>query len=121
MLFVEKPRDIPGGRLARIAGIRLEREAEHRDLLVRKRVEHRLEEPRNDALLLVVVHLDDARPVFRRGVEPESLAEIDEVQDVLLEAAAAETGARLEELWADSPVGAHNASNLVDVGACRLA
>ena len=121
MLFVKKPRDISGGRLARVAGVRLEREAEHRDLLVCEGVEHRLEKPRDDALLLVVVHLDDARPVFRRGMKPERLAEIDEVQYVLLEAAAAETGTRLEELGADSPVRAHHAGDLVDICASRLA
>ena len=117
----EKARHRAGRGLAGVAGVGLEREAEERDLPVGEGVEHLAEEAGDDALLLVLVHPDDARPVLRGGVEAEALAEVDEVEDVLLEAAAAEAGPGLEELRADAPVRADDASDLVHVRPRRLA
>lgn len=51
----------------------------------------------------------------------QALAEVDEVEDVLLEARPAKPDARLEELGPDAGVVADGVSDLVNVGAGRLA
>lgn len=50
-----------------------------------------------------------------------NLTDIREVEDVLLEARAAEANRRVEEFGADARVGANAARDLRNVGACRLA
>ena len=121
VLLGEEPHDRPGRGLARVAGVGLEGEAEDGDFPVGEGVEHGAKQARDDALLLVVVHPDDAVPILRRRVQAEGFAEIDQVQDVLLETAAAEAGPRLEELRPDAHVGADDARHLVNVRAGRLA
>ena len=121
MLVGQKSCDRPGRRFARVAGVGLERKPEKRDLPVGERVEHRLEQARDDPFLLVVVHPDHLRPVLRRRVEPERLAEIHKIQHILLEAAPAKAGARLEELGADAVIRPDHARHLVHIGAGRLA
>ena len=71
--------------------------------------------------LLGFVHGDDAFPVGGAVVEAVGAAEVDEVEDVFLEAGAAEAGAGLEELGADAAVHAEDAGDLGDVGAGGLA
>ena len=69
----------------------------------------------------MVVEVDHLAPVVGRGLQPVALAEIDQVEDVLLEARAAEPHARLEEFGADARVHADRARDLGDVGLGRLA
>ena len=121
MLIRQESRDRSRGRLAGVAGVGLEGEAEKRNLLVGEGIEHLLEEARNYALLLIFVHLDDAHPVFGGSMKAEGLAKIDEVQDVLLEAAAAEAGPGLQELGADALVSADDPGDFVHVGASGFA
>ena len=51
----------------------------------------------------------------------QALAEVDEIENILLEARAAKADAGLEELGADARVLADGEGDLVDVGAGRLA
>lgn len=67
-------------------------------------VEHVLDDARGEAALLVVVHQHDLVPVVRDLPEPEGLADVHQVQDVLLEAAATEPHASLQELVANTRI-----------------
>ena len=78
---------------------------------------HLLREP----LLLVVVHEDDLIPVRGALVEAVGFAEVDEVQNVLLEARAAESDGGLEEAATDPVVLADGAADLRHIGAGGLA
>lgn len=109
------------GRLAHVARVLLEGEAEDADLLVGDRVEHAADHGRGEARLLVLVHGHDAAPVLGDLGQVEALGEVHEVQNVLLEARAAEADRAVEELGADAVVGAHGARDLVHVGARGLA
>ena len=50
-----------------------------------------------------------------------ALGDVHEIEDVLLEARAAEADAGLQELRSNPRVGADRMSHLVDVGLCLLA
>mmetsp|Transcript_142105 Transcript_142105/g.441898 ORF Transcript_142105/g.441898 Transcript_142105/m.441898 type:complete len:385 (-) Transcript_142105:296-1450(-) len=113
--------DREGGRLADVARVLLEGEAEDGNLLLHDGVEERLDDARREARLLVVVHVDDLLPVAGHLFQAELLAYVDEVQDVLLEAGAAEADGRVEELRADARVRANGPGDLPDVGARALA
>jgi hypothetical protein len=60
-------------------------------LLSRSRVEEGVDHLAGEAVFLVLVHLDDSAPVFSDLGEVERLGEIDQVEDVLLEARTTET------------------------------
>mmetsp|Transcript_32544 Transcript_32544/g.81957 ORF Transcript_32544/g.81957 Transcript_32544/m.81957 type:complete len:232 (+) Transcript_32544:903-1598(+) len=77
---------VDGGGLARVPRVLLEREPQHRDLLPADGVEHGAHHALNEATLLVVVHAHHAVPVVRHLLEPVALADIRQVQNVLLEA-----------------------------------
>lgn len=70
---------------------------------------------------MVLVELDDLTPVRGDFGEMETLAEVDEIEDVLLEAGAAESDGCLEELGAYARVVADGVGDFVDVGAGGLA
>jgi hypothetical protein len=61
--------------------------------------------------------VDDLAPVFGDLGEAEGFAEIDEVEDVLLEAGSAEADGGFEEFRADAGVGADGAGDFIDIGA----
>ena len=84
-------------------------------------VEERVDDGLREATLLVLVHLDDLAPVRRDLGQVQALAQIHEVEDILLEAAPAEPDRRAEELGADARVKANRVRDLVDVRARRLA
>ncbi|KAJ8533423.1 hypothetical protein ON010_g13832 [Phytophthora cinnamomi] len=110
-----------GGGLAHIARVLLEGEAENTDLLVGHRVEHAADHGRGEAGLLVLVHGHDVAPVVGHLGQVEALGQVHQVQDVLLEARAAEAHRAIEELAADAVVGAHGARHFMDVSARGLA
>mmetsp|Transcript_24391 Transcript_24391/g.75200 ORF Transcript_24391/g.75200 Transcript_24391/m.75200 type:complete len:203 (-) Transcript_24391:960-1568(-) len=74
LLLDQVARDERGGRLARVAGVLLEREAEDGNLLAGDGVEHGLDDVEREARLLVVVHLADPVPVLRALAEAVRLA-----------------------------------------------
>ena len=107
--------------LADVAGVLLEGISEDGHLLAGGGVEHLGHHLLREALLLVVVHEDDLVPVGGALVEAVGLAEVDEVEDVLLEAGAAEADGGLEEAAADAVVLADGTADLGHVGAGGLA
>lgn len=74
-------------RLARDVGIGLEGEAQQRHTLARHRAEQPIHHQPGDALLLPGVQLHHALPVGRHLMQPVMAAKIDQIEDVLLEAA----------------------------------
>lgn len=107
--------------LADVTGVLLEGISEDGHLLAGGGVEHLGHHLLREALLLVVVHEDDLVPVGGALVEAVGFAEVDEVEDVLLEAGTAETDGGLEEAAADAIVLADGAADLGHVGTGGLA
>jgi hypothetical protein len=120
-LVEQKLANVNGGGLARVARVLLEREAKHGDALAVERVEEPRRDEIGEAFLLVVVDANHLVPVLGHLLEVQTLAQVDQVVDVLLEAAAAEAHARLEELVADARVGSDRARHLLNVRSARLA
>uniref|UniRef100_A0A8R7U5F2 Uncharacterized protein n=1 Tax=Triticum urartu TaxID=4572 RepID=A0A8R7U5F2_TRIUA len=117
----QAPAHVDGRRLARVARVLLEGEPQHGHLLPRDGVEHGGDDAVDEAALLVVVDADDLPPVLCHLGEAVALADVDEVEDVLLEAGAAEADAGGEEARADARVLADGAGHLGDVSAGGLA
>mmetsp|Transcript_150128 Transcript_150128/g.418289 ORF Transcript_150128/g.418289 Transcript_150128/m.418289 type:complete len:319 (-) Transcript_150128:404-1360(-) len=113
--------DGEGGRLPHVARVLFESEAQDRDLLLRDSVEQCMDDPLCEGRLLVVVHVHDLLPVGRHFVEAELFADVNEVEDVLLEAGAAEADGGAEELGPDAGVCADGPGHLSDVRARALA
>lgn len=80
--------------LGNSACVLLEGEPEDGDLLVRDRVEKALNDPLGESQPLEVVEGDDLGPVFGHLWQVQALADVDQIEDVLLEArpAKADTG-----------------------------
>ena len=126
-------------RLASVTSIGLEREPENRNALDESLISLRSHQIHNrshlagngiekgvydalgEAALLVIVHLNDLAPVRRDLGEMQALGEVDQVENILLEARSTKADGRLEELGADTRVTADGVRNLVDVRASRLA
>mmetsp|Transcript_77326 Transcript_77326/g.216153 ORF Transcript_77326/g.216153 Transcript_77326/m.216153 type:complete len:256 (-) Transcript_77326:575-1342(-) len=107
--------------LTHVAGVLLERETEDCNLLPGDGVEQGFYDPARERLLLVLVHVDHLLPVLSALVQAELLADVHEVQDVLLEAGAAESDRGVQELLPDAAVGADGPGHLADVGTRALA
>lgn len=76
--------------------------------------------PFREPTLLVLIHLNDLSPICGDLRKVEALAEIDEVEDVLLEAGSTESNARFEELGTDPAILANCVGDLVNVGTGGL-
>ena len=75
----------------------LEAETDHGNLFPRHRVEKTLDDPPCEPVPLVVVQGNHLGPVVGHLGQVEALADVDQVEDVLLEARAAEADACLQE------------------------
>lgn len=113
--------DGDGGCLTGVVGVLLEGETKDADMLAVDGVEEVADDAAAESCLLPVVDLDHALPVGGDLGEAEVLAEVGEVQDVLLEAGTAVADGGLEELRSDAGVLADGAGDLVDVGTGGLA
>ncbi len=121
VLLQQLPADGQGGRFARVAGVGLEGRAKDGDALVGDGVEHGRHHLGDKARLLVVVHLDHLLPVPGCLVQAIVLAQVGEIENVLLEARAAKADAGPQEAEADAAVGADGVGHLRHVGAGPLA
>lgn len=77
--------------LPSVPRVLLESEPENGDVLAANGVEQRLDDLGGEARLLVLVDVDDLLPVGRNLGQVEALADVHQVQDVLLETAPAKT------------------------------
>lgn len=66
---------------------------------------------------LVLVHLGDLPPVGRDFRKVERLAEVDQVEDVLLEARSSESDGSFQELGSDTGVETAGVRDFVNVGS----
>ena len=115
-LFVEKvAADVNRGGFASVVGVFFEGEAEEGDLLARDGVKEGGDYPFNEALALVVVHLDDLLPVFRDFGEAVVLAEVDKIEDVFLEAGSTESNGGFQEFWSNAGVCSDSAGHFIDI------
>lgn len=121
LLVEEVLGDVGGSGLTGVTSVLLEGEAEHADLLAVDGIEHGVDDVLSEAALLVVVDLDDVEPVLGDLVEAVVLAEVDEVEHILLEAGATEADGGGEELAAETRVRTDSAGDLSDIGADLLA
>ena len=112
---------VNGGRLPGVSGVLLEREAQDGDVLVADGVEHAGDDAPHEAVLLVVVDGNHALPVLGHLLEALGLADVHQVQDVLLEAGAAEADGGVQEAGAHPGVLADGVRHLGHVRASRLA
>jgi hypothetical protein len=60
-------------------------------------------------------------PVVSHLLKANRLADVHQVKDIFLEAAAAKAHRGVEELGADARVGANGLGHLLDVSACTAA
>lgn len=82
---------VNGWTLPGVAGVLFECETQNRDLLATDGVEQRLDNFSGESGLLILVHVNDLLPVCRHFRKVEALAYVNQIQDVLLETAPAET------------------------------
>jgi hypothetical protein len=113
--------DIDGRGLPGVAGVLLESEAEDGDLLAGDGVEHGRHDAVHEPALLVVVDLDHLLPVVGHLGQAIALADVHQVQDVLLEARPTEPNTGVQELGANPRVLAHGVSHLSHIRAGGLA
>jgi len=113
--------DIDGGGLPRVVRVLLKGKAEHRDFLVGDRIEELLHNPPGKTPFLRIVHRHHAVPVVRHVLQAEALAQVGQVENILLKAGTAEADRRLEEFRADAAVPPDGVGHLVHVRPGRLA
>lgn len=110
-----------GGRLAGVTSVLLERETKHGNLLIRDRVKQGVDDTLDEAALLVLVHDDDLMPIRCDLGQVEGLGQVRQIENVFLEAGAAEADRSLKELGTDASVATDSVGNLVNVGTGSLA
>lgn len=104
-----------------VVGVLLERSAQDAHLLVLDVEVEGFKDAFEELLLSVFVHVDDCPPVVGDFVEALDLGQVGEGQDILLEAAAAEAHAAVQELVADSTVSRDAGLDLLHVCLVLLA
>ena len=83
--------------------------------LASDRVEKRINDGPAETPLLVLVHLDHLPPVRSHLGEMKALAEVHEVEDVLLEARSTEPNRRAKEFRTDAGVESNSVGDFIDV------
>lgn len=83
-------------------------------------VEEGVDDALGESALLVLVHIHDLAPVRSDLRQVEALAEVDQVEDILLEARSTETDRGAEELVANTRIETDSVCDLVDVGTGDL-
>lgn len=109
-----------GWGLAGVSSVLLEGPTEDGNLLTGDGVEEGVNDLAGEAVLLVLVHLNNGEPVLGNLGKVEGLGKVDKVENVLLEARTTESNRSLEELGADTRVLADSEGDLVNVGAGSL-
>mmetsp|Transcript_114686 Transcript_114686/g.364506 ORF Transcript_114686/g.364506 Transcript_114686/m.364506 type:complete len:601 (-) Transcript_114686:1196-2998(-) len=107
--------------LPNISGVLLEGEAQHCDLLVGDRVEQARNDLATEALLLVLVHVNNLLPILGDSGQALRLTDVDQIQNVLLEARAAEADGRTQELGPNARVGSNGSGYLGNICSRLLA
>mmetsp|Transcript_54691 Transcript_54691/g.132810 ORF Transcript_54691/g.132810 Transcript_54691/m.132810 type:complete len:249 (-) Transcript_54691:435-1181(-) len=119
-LLEEVPDDEHGRSLTDVAGVLLEGITQDGDLLTGNGVEHGRHDLHRKTLLLEVVHGNDLTPVLGTFVKTVRLAQVDQVQDVLLETRTSKPDGGHQEPFADTVVHTDGTADFRDVCTGRL-
>ena len=109
--------DVDGCGFAGVVGVFFEGETEDGDAFSGDGIEESADDFFDEARLLPIVHSDDGFPVGGGFWEAEGFAEVDEVENVFLEARAAKADRGFEEFGANAGVEADGACDLIDIGS----
>ena len=113
--------DGDGRTFAGVVGVGLEGEPKNGDRFVAQSAEQLPHDHASQALLRPVVHLHNRTPVVGHRRQPVMVGQVDQIEQILAEAAAAETRPRLEKMMAEPRIAADRLTHLVDIGTGLLA
>jgi hypothetical protein len=119
-LLEESLDHLKSGSLTGIGGVLLEGKSEDGDLLANQGVVEALDDTVGEAVTGVLVHLDDLAPVLSDLGETHGLGKVDEVENILLEAAAPETDTSHQELVTNTGVNTDGLGDLIDISTSLL-
>mmetsp|Transcript_7920 Transcript_7920/g.17017 ORF Transcript_7920/g.17017 Transcript_7920/m.17017 type:complete len:371 (+) Transcript_7920:434-1546(+) len=121
VFFDKIPDDEHGRSFSDVTGVLLECVSQNGNLLSRYRVEHGRDHLPRESLLLKVVHLNNLAPVIRTGLQSVGFAQVDEIQNIFLEARSSESHRGLQKALSDAGVHANRPANFGHVGTRNLA
>mmetsp|Transcript_19343 Transcript_19343/g.37929 ORF Transcript_19343/g.37929 Transcript_19343/m.37929 type:complete len:481 (-) Transcript_19343:69-1511(-) len=119
-LLKEEAAHVSRSGLAGVTGVSLKGEAKDGNLLASHSVKHTLDNGLGKSLLLEFVHLHNPVPVLGNIVETKRLAQVNQVENILLEAAATKANTALEEVLANTVISSNSTGNLINVSAAHL-
>lgn len=120
-LLKESLDHLKSGSLTGIGGVLLEGKAENSNLLANKGVVEALDDTVGETVTSVLVHLDNLAPVLSDLGKTHGLGKVDEVENILLEAAATETDTSHQELVTNTGVNTDSLGDLIDISTGLLA
>mmetsp|Transcript_6491 Transcript_6491/g.17368 ORF Transcript_6491/g.17368 Transcript_6491/m.17368 type:complete len:316 (-) Transcript_6491:731-1678(-) len=121
MLFDELLADVNRSRLASVSCVLLECETEQRDALSGHGVVHPMNDTANKSALLQVVHFHDPVEILGNICQTHGLAEVHQIENVLLKARSAKANRRFQKLRSNARIHTNGAGHLVNVCARCLA
>mmetsp|Transcript_46965 Transcript_46965/g.69528 ORF Transcript_46965/g.69528 Transcript_46965/m.69528 type:complete len:279 (-) Transcript_46965:295-1131(-) len=113
--------DVSGRCFTHITGVFLECKSEDENFLVGDGVEHAGDHVASKARLLVVVHLDNSRPVISNFSQSKAAADVHKVENILLEARPTKSHGGAKELRADTGVGTDRTRYLFNISPSLFA
>lgn len=120
--FIEKvSADVGRGGFTGVSSVLLESKAKDGNLLAGDGVEHALDNLVGESPLLVLIHQHDLVPIVGNLGEAERLANVHEVENILLEARSSVSHRCLEELGSDTRIRANGTGDFIDISIGGLA
>jgi hypothetical protein len=112
---------LKSGSLTGIGGVLLESKTKNGNLLANKGVVEALDDTVRETITGVLVHLNNLAPVLSDLGKTHGLSEVDEVENILLEATATEADTSHQELVTNTGVNTDSTGDLIDISASLLA
>mmetsp|Transcript_2128 Transcript_2128/g.4380 ORF Transcript_2128/g.4380 Transcript_2128/m.4380 type:complete len:217 (-) Transcript_2128:940-1590(-) len=106
---------IDGWRLTGVSSVLLESKAINGNFLLLNRVKHSRNDTFDKPLLLIVVHGDHRMPVFGNVGQPDTLTNVHQVQNVLLEARSAKSHRSIQEFSSDTGICSNRSGYLLNI------
>mmetsp|Transcript_38863 Transcript_38863/g.62945 ORF Transcript_38863/g.62945 Transcript_38863/m.62945 type:complete len:231 (-) Transcript_38863:544-1236(-) len=107
--------------LSCVTSILLESKAKEGKTLASNCIIQSLYYPVGKPLFLVVVHLNNLIPIFSNLSKSQGLADVNQVENILLEARASKSYRSLKELGTNTRVRANSMSNFINICSCLFA
>lgn len=108
-------------RCSQSALVRIKRRVIKSGYLASDGVEQSIDDTLGEPALLVIVHLDHLAPVRSNLGKVQTLREINQVEDILLEAGSTKSDRGFEELGSDARVSTNSMGDFVNVCPGRFA